>query len=191
MVTFASEGFFQPGQPFNRVVVVGRAGLESQIQIKAVRGGHGGGSGVKVNSFAAGSDSAIENGLREHSTQRESARRGAHPQALELPGVGGDGDGESAPGDEARGIPVGVGHEAAAALFEVAMRKPRGFKLKCAEAEAGRAGLSKDEAAVFKQQLTGLGERAFGLSYGDFTHVKWRGCGFVQIHGMSLRCCGH
>ena len=84
-----------------------------------------------------------------------------------------------------------MGDEAAAALFKVTMRKPGGFMLKGAETEAGSAGLGKDEAAVFKQQLTCLGERAFGLSCGDFMHVKWRGCGLARIHGMSLRCCLH
>jgi len=125
-----------------------------------MRGGHGGGSGVKIDGRAACGDGTVQHGLGEGAAEREAAGEGAYPETLELPGLHFDGGGNGAPGDEAGGLVLHIGDETAAALLEVAQWKAGGFFLKRAEAEAGGAGLGDDEASVLEQQFTRLGECA-------------------------------
>ena len=172
-----SEGLAQPGQAFDGIVVVGRAGLEAEVEIEAVGDGHGGGRGIEVDVGLPGGDGAINDGIGECSAEREAAGDGADPEALEFPGVGGDGDGQGAPGNEAGGLGLidfeDMGDETAAGLFEVAVGKARGFLLKRAESEAGCAGLCDDKAAVFEQEFAGLGQLGF-----------WRvGCKWMEREG--------
>ena len=54
-----------------------------------------------------------------------------------------------------------MSHQAAAALVEKAMRQARRFLLQRPKAEARRAGLRDDEAAVLEQQLARLCQAVF------------------------------
>src|SRR5271157_325325 len=137
-----------------------------------MRGGHGGGGCVEKDSLAAGGDSAVENGLRQGSTDCEAARDGAHPKALELPGIRSDCCRERTPGDESGGLLPHMGDEATAALLVVGERKPGGFFLKRSETEAGRARLGDDKAAVFEKQAASLSECAVRGRCRDFLQIE-------------------
>lgn len=176
------EGFLEPGKAFDGIVVVGRAGLEAEFEIEAVRGGHGGGSGVEVDGGAGGGNGALEDGLGEGAAESESTGSGTNPEALELPGMGVDGRWERAPGDKAGGFRPDVGDEAAATLLDEAKRQAGGFLFERPEAEAGGAGLGDDEAAVFQQEFTGLGEHVLGGTRSEFPESEGRSCSRGRIH---------
>jgi len=101
--------FHEIGKALDRVVIVGVAGNETEIEIEAMGGGHDGWSRVEVDGLALSGGGAIENGLGESATEAEATRDGANPETLEFPGIGGNGDGERAKGNEAKGIGVAAG----------------------------------------------------------------------------------
>lgn len=155
------QGLAEIGKAFDGVVVVGGAGLEAEFEIHAMRGGHGGWGGVEIDGLAPGGERTVEDGLGEGAAEREPAGGGTNPEPLQLPAISFDGRGDSAPGDESCWLAVGVGDETAATLFNERKRQAGSFFFKRAEAEAGRAGLGDDEAAVFEQEIAGLGKRLF------------------------------
>jgi len=72
-----SEGLAQPGQAFDGIVVVGRAGLEAEVEIEAVGDGHGGGRGIEVDVGLPGGDGAINDGIGARPRGRRGGPRGA------------------------------------------------------------------------------------------------------------------
>ena len=153
-----SKRLFKPRESFDRIVVVGRTGLESQLQIEAVSGGHGCRRGVEIDSLLLRGNGEVKNGQRERPAQRQSSRRRPNPQALQLPSILFNRGWHRAPGNESSRLALNMGHQAAAALFNVAERQTRGFPLKGTKTETCRTGLSNHESAVFEQKLSCLGE---------------------------------
>ena len=151
----------QVDDSFHGIVIIGSARLEAQRQIDSVGGSHGGGRRVQINGFAPGIESPVEDRLRQGQPETEAPRQGAHPEALQFPGIGHYGFGDSTPGDETGWLMVDAGHKAAPTLFEIAEWEASGFLLQRAEAEAGGAGLGDDESAVFEQQVASLQQGGF------------------------------
>jgi hypothetical protein len=176
------ERFPEIGEAFDGVVVVGGAGFESEGQVHAMGGGHGGGGGVEIDGVTAGGDGAIEDRLSERATEVESARDGTHPEALQFPSIGFNRRRDDAPGNESGGLVVGVRDEAATALLVKTSGQAGCLLFKRAETEAGSAGLGDDEAAVFEQEFACLSERVVWSRCRDFLYRKWPGCGLVRVH---------
>lgn len=162
-------------QSFNWIVVVRRTRLESQLKIKPNSHGHCGGRGVEEDGTLTGSDGAFKRKIHEGTAQPEAARSGTDPEALQLPCGRCDGGRECTPGDEAGGLALCMGQQAAASPLKVEERQAGSFLLKRAEAELSLAELAGEEAAVFEQQFLSVPERGFRCRCREFFKLKGSG----------------
>jgi hypothetical protein len=91
------------GKAFHGIIVIGRAGFETEVKIEAVGRGHGSRGCVKKDGLAAGSDGTVEDVLGERAAEGDASRSRANPKALEFPCIRRDRLRNCAPGDESGG----------------------------------------------------------------------------------------